>query len=59
MATVLQLGLIRRIARPKLAKLRFELRDLRVAIVRHHVHPGFFALLRDGARIARGSDVGL
>ena len=37
-----------------LPKLRLELRDPRVRIVRHHVHPGHPALLRDGARIARG-----
>jgi hypothetical protein len=36
-----------------------ELRDPRVAIVRHHRHPGRSAPLRDGARIARGPDVGL
>jgi hypothetical protein len=34
--------------------LRLELRDPRVAIVRHPVHPGHPAPLRDGARIARG-----
>ena len=39
----------------QLPELRLELRDPRVAIVRHHVHPGLSALLRDGARIARGS----
>ena len=33
--------------------LRLKLRDPRVRIVRHHVHPGHPALLRDGARIAR------
>jgi hypothetical protein len=33
---------------------RLELRDPRVAIVRHHVHPSRTALLFDGARIARG-----
>jgi hypothetical protein len=41
------------------AKLRLELRDPRVAIVRHRAHPGFFAMLRDGARIARGLGTGL
>jgi hypothetical protein len=34
--------------------LRLQLRDPRVAIVRHHVHSGYSALLRDGGRIARG-----
>ena len=33
--------------------LRFKLRDPRTEIVRHHVHPGHSAPLRDGARIAR------
>jgi hypothetical protein len=42
---------------PSLPKLRLELRDPRVAIVRHHVHPGCSALLRDGARIARGGEM--
>src|SRR5688572_13230503 len=44
---------------PRLPKLLLELRDPRVAIVRHHVHPGCPAPLRDGARIARGPDGGL
>ena len=35
------------------SNLRLQLRDPRVRIVRHHVHPGHTALLRDGARIAR------
>ena len=38
------------------SELRLQLRDPRVAIVRHHVHPGPTALLRDGARIARDPD---
>jgi hypothetical protein len=35
--------------------LRLKLRDPRVWIVRHLIHPGHPALLRDGARIARGT----
>ena len=37
------------------SNLRLKLRDPR-GFVRHHVHPGCSALLRDGARIARGRD---
>jgi bifunctional DNA-binding transcriptional regulator/antitoxin component of YhaV-PrlF toxin-antitoxin module len=40
-------------------KLGLKLRDPRVEIVRHHIHPGRPALLRDGARIARPSNVPL
>jgi hypothetical protein len=36
-----------------LPKRPLQLRDPRVAIVRHPVHPGPIAPLRDGARIAR------
>jgi hypothetical protein len=36
------------------SKLRLEPYDPRVAIVLYPVHPGYLALLRDGARIARG-----
>ena len=40
----------------KLPDLCFELRDPRVAIVRHSAHPSPAPLLRDGARIARHRD---
>ena len=42
-----------------LPELRLELRDPRVAIVRHRAHPGPTAPLRDGARIARGPELAL
>ena len=43
----------------ELPKLGLQLRDPRVAIVRHRAHPGCSAPLRDGARIARGGAGGL
>jgi hypothetical protein len=44
---------------PQRSSLRLQLCDPRVRIVRHHVHLGCIAPLRDGARIARGRDAAL
>ena len=53
------LGSVGMLLQVKIGILRLQLRDPRVRIVRHHVHPGCPALLRDGARIARGGACGL
>ena len=45
-----------RVCLPERRVLRLKLRDPRQEIVRHPVHPGPTAPLRDGARIARGSE---